>query len=199
VVLNRKEKKGRIFVISGPSGSGKTTLRDGLLKDRQIRGLFVKSVSFTTRRKRSGEKDKKDYFFISDTEFKRLLKEKKILEWTKYLGYYYATSKVFVDKQLCRNKNIILCLDLKGALRIKKLYPKSAVAIFIHPPSIRELRQRIEGRCSLTKPTEVKMRLKLAKKELASAGKYDYSVVNKRIEQAKRELKAIIIQETTYG
>ncbi len=191
---NRNTSCGLIFVISGPSGSGKTTLRDKLLTDRDLRGQFVKSVSFTTRQKRSGERNRKDYLFITEGEFKKRLRAKKILEWTKYLGYYYATSKDFVDKQLANCKNIILCLDLKGALRIKRLYPNNSLTIFIVPPSIKSLRQRIEGRCNRTKKEEIQKRLRLAKKELSCAGKYDFTVVNKNLSQAVRELKGIILK-----
>lgn len=193
---NRNRIKGKVFVISGPSGSGKTTLRDRLLEDRALRPDFVKSVSFTTRPKRSLESDKKDYLFISEREFKNRLKAKKILEWTKYLGYYYATSRDFLDKHLGRNKNIVLCLDLKGALKIKRIYPKDSVSIFILPPSIRELAKRIEGRCNRTRKEEIRERLKLARRELSEAHKYDYRVVNKSLRQAIRGLKEILLQET---
>jgi len=184
-----------IFVISGPSGSGKTTLRDELLQDKELKAHFVKSISFTTRRRRSREVNKKDYIFISEPEFNRQLKAKKILEWTKYLGYYYATSRDFVDKYLKRGKNILLCLDLKGSLRIKKLYPKNSVTIFVIPPSIKALRCRIEGRCIKTEKEEVRKRLALAKQELSAAGNYDYCVVNKNLTQAVKELKGIILKE----
>lgn len=184
-----------IFVISGPSGSGKTTLRDKLLEDKGLRAHFVKSVSFTTRRKRSGERNKKDYIFINEQEFKNRLKAQKILEWTKYLGYYYATSKDFVDRHLKRSKNIILCLDLKGALRIRRLYAENSVTIFILPPSIEALKHRIERRCNKTRQEEIQKRLELAKQELSDAGKHDYRVVNKNLAQAVRELKGIISKE----
>ena len=116
-------KKGKIFVISGPSGSGKTTLAQSLLKDRKLKKKIARSVSFTTRPKRSGEKNRKDYFFIGKNDFKEKLKSKKILEWTRYLGYYYGTAKDFFEAQLVKSKAVVLCLDLKGAARIKKLYP----------------------------------------------------------------------------
>ena len=183
-----------IFVISGPSGSGKTTLRDELLRDKELKAHFVKSISFTTRRRRSQELNKKDYIFISEPEFKRQVKLKKILEWTKYLGYYYATSRDFVDRHLKKGKNIILCLDLKGALKIKRLYPKNYVTIFILPPSIKALRGRIEGRCNKTKKEEIQERLELAKQELSAAGKHDYRVVNKNLTQAVKGLKSIILK-----
>lgn len=188
-----------IFVISGPSGSGKTTLRGKLLQDKELRRSFIKSVSFTTRQKRCGERNKKDYIFISEPEFKQQLKAKKILEWTKYLGYYYATPRPFVDKHLKKGKNIILCLDLNGALRIKRLYPKNSVTIFILPPSIKALRHRIEGRCNKTKREEIRRRLELAKQELSDAGKYDYCAVNKNLAQAIKELRGIILKESGYN
>ena len=93
------QREGKIFVISGPSGSGKTTLRDCLLKDKKVKSLFAKSVSFTTREKRTAEIEGRDYFYISEKEFKKKLRAKKILEWTKYLGYYYATPRDFVSQR----------------------------------------------------------------------------------------------------
>jgi guanylate kinase len=186
-----------IFVMSGPSGSGKTTLRDQLLQDRELKKYLVKSVSFTTRKARSAEKNKKDYLFVSEIEFKRLLSSKKILEWTKYLGYYYATSKDFLDRQLKSKKSIILCLDLKGALTIKKLYAQNCVTIFILPPSISALQKRIEGRCNKTEKEEICRRLESARQELAEAGRYDYCIVNKNLTQAIRELKGIVLESIT--
>ena len=191
--------KGLIFVISGPSGSGKTTLRDKLFEDKGLKDEFVKSVSLTTRKKRSGEKSGRDYFFITKDEFNSRLKANKILEWTRYLGYYYATARDFVEKQLKQGKNIILCLDLKGALTIKKLYQKNSVSIFILPPSLGALRRRIKGRCSRTRKKEIGERLKLARKELLASHRYDYSVANKNLTQATKELKAIILKELSKG
>ncbi len=188
-----------IFVMSGPSGSGKTTLRDKLLKDREFSRHFVKSVSLTTRKRRSGERDKRDYIFINGPEFKKRLKQKKILEWTKYLGYYYATPRDFVDKQLEKRKNIILCLDLKGSLRIKRLYPGQCVTIFILPPSIKALQRRIEGRCNKTEKEEIRRRLESARQELTEAGRYDYCIVNKNLTQAAKELKGIILKSEKRG
>jgi guanylate kinase len=188
--------KGLIFVISGPSGSGKTSLREKLLKDKGLKNKLVRSISLTTRPKRPGERNKKDYLFITESIFKHKLKAKKILEWTRYLGYYYATPKDFVENQLRRGRHIILCLDLKGALRIKRLYPKNTKTIFIMPPSIKALRERIEGRCQNTDKQETDKRIKLARQEISSSANYDYSVVNKNLHQAVSALKEIILQET---
>jgi guanylate kinase len=189
-------KKGLIFVISGPSGSGKTTLAQKLTRSKTLKNRLIKSISFTTRPKRQGEADKRDYFFISDKEFREKRKAKKILEWTKYLDYYYATPKEFVDRQLDKGKHILLCLDFKGALEVKRLYPQNTITIFVTPPSLVALQDRIRKRCRQTKKEEIKQRLKLARQELAVAKRYNYCVVNRDLQQAVKELQGIILQET---
>ncbi|MDD5729943.1 MAG: guanylate kinase [Candidatus Omnitrophica bacterium] len=189
-----RKKKGAIFVISGPSGSGKTTLLRNVLLDKKLKKRLVRSISVTTRGKRSGEKEGKDYFFVTGPEFKKRLKEKKILEWTRYLGYYYGTPREFVEKQLERSKGVLLCLDIKGALRIKRLYPDCTVTIFVLPYSVDMLAERIRQRCSKTKTEEIQKRVKLASRELRSSNIYDYSLVNKDLDKAIKELKNIIIK-----
>lgn len=187
--------RGKIFVISGPSGSGKTTLRDRLLKDASLKREFAKSVSFTTRLKRSKERHGRDYFFLKTADFKRRLKAKEILEWTKYLGYYYGTSRAFVENKLKLGKSIILCLDLKGALRVKRLFPQNSVTVFVLPPSLKSLRERIQKRCQKTKKEEIARRIALARKELSSRRHYDYVIVNKSLERAAGELREIVLKE----
>jgi len=194
-VKKQNKARGLIFVISGPSGSGKTTLAEKIIADKALKNKLARSISLTTRAKRSGEQDKKDYFFVSEKRFKQKLKAKKILEWTKYLGYYYATPKDFIDRQLAKAKHVILCLDLKGALCIRKQYPCNTVTIFVVPPSLDSLLGRITGRCSQTKEEEVRRRLELAKKELLAAGDYDYCIVNKDLKQATKQLQGIILKE----
>lgn len=184
-----------IFVLSGPSGSGKTTLRELVLKDRSLKRKFVRSVSLSTRPKRLGERQGKDYFFISEKEFLRLRRAKKILEWTKYLGYYYGTKKDFFEASLLEGKNIILCLDFKGARRIKKLYPKNTVTVLIIPPSVKELRRRIESRSLSTKQEEILRRLKLAEGELKNSSKYDFTLRNINLARAVKGLKGIILKK----
>lgn len=186
-------KKGFIFVISGPSGVGKTTLLKELLKDHLLKNKLVKSISFTTRPRRANEKDKEDYFFLSKEEFERKKKSKKILEWTRYLGYDYGTPKDFVEKQLREGKSVLLCLDLKGAFRIKKLYPYNSVTIFLKPPSLKALKERIIKRSRRISSEELKERLKIAKEELLDCKRYDYWILNKNLKQAKQELKGIIL------
>ncbi len=191
----QSKKQGLIFIISGPSGSGKTTLVKNLLGNKTLKNKLVRSISFATRPKRSGEEDKKDYFFISERRFKQEQKAQNLLEWTKYLGYYYATPKDFIERQLDKDKHVILCLDLKGALTIKQRYPKHTVTIFVMPPSLGALLHRITRRCNKTKDEEVRQRLTLAQQELSAADRYDYCVVNKDLDQATKQLKGIILKE----
>lgn len=188
-----RRKSGLIFIISGPSGSGKTTLLKSLLEAKPLKNKLVKSISFTTRPKRWDEKNGKDYFFISEREFQQKRKDKKFLEWTRYLGYYYATPKDFIERYLGKGRHIVLCLDLKGALKIKRLYPNNTVTIFVMSPSLEALRERIKKRSKKIKSTEIRQRISLAKKELAAACRYDYRMVNKDLRGAVGELKEIII------
>lgn len=182
-------------MISGPSGSGKTTLARRLLNLKDLKPKLVKSVSFTTRPKRSEEKGGRDYFFLSQKQFQEKLKAKKILEWTKYLGYYYATPRDFIEQELKKGKYPVLCLDLKGALKVRRLYPKNTVTIFILPPSLASLRQRVRQRCSKTRSEEIARRMRLAKRELSKAALYDYCVANKFLGLAVKELKKIILSK----
>ncbi len=190
-------KTGLIFIVSGPSGSGKTTLVQGVLTDKKLKNKFARSVSFTTRPKRTGEKNGRDYFFISREEFTAALKAKKILEWTKYLGYYYGTPKDFVDRQLRSKRDLFFCIDLKGARNIKRLYPDNTVTIFIRPGSLRDLPVRIRKRCQGTGEEEINSRLKLAKKEVLAAKTFDYQLVNKNLTQALKKLKNIVLERTS--
>jgi len=185
-----------IFILSGPSGSGKTTLRDLLLKDKSVKNKFVKSVSLSTRPRRIGEKLGKDYFFINPKEFDKLKKTGKILEWTKYLGYYYGTKKDIIESALKNGKNVLLCLDLKGSIKVKKLYPQETITIFVIPPSIRELRKRIKRRSLGTKEAEILRRIRLAELELRNVSQYDYALRNISLTQAVKRLKGIVLKRT---
>jgi guanylate kinase len=195
VKLGQIRKEGLLFVVSGPSGSGKTTLLKRLLLDRLLKKRLARSVSLTTRPKRPGEKDKKDYFFISPKQFLALRRKKKILEWTRYLGYYYATPKDVIELNFKRGHNILLCLDLKGARRIKRIYPANALTFFIVPPSFKALKGRIIKRSRNPDQKEVRERLKLAREELLAKKGYDHCLVNKNLNVAVARLKQIIIKE----
>jgi len=192
-----KEKihlKGLLFIISGPSGSGKTTLATKVIEKEGLRGILNKSISFTTRMRRSNEKNGLDYYFVTTDYFKKALAAKKILEWTRYLRYYYGTPKVLVDRLLNKGKHVVLCVDLKGVKKLKKLYPGNTVTIFILPPDIRELKSRIEKRDICTDEEEVKQRMKLAKEEMRLSGQFDYCIVNKNLAKSVSELYGIILK-----
>lgn len=180
-----------VFVVSGPSGSGKTTLIRMLLS-AQRKTEIVRSVSLTTRPRRTGERHGRDYFFITEKDFFERRAAKKILEWTRYLGYYYATSKEFVEKALCEGRHVVLCLDYRGVKQIRKAFGRHAVSVFIRPPSIQELERRIRSRCRRTRAQEIRKRIASAKKEMALAVRYDYQVTNVHIQDALRQLRAVM-------
>ncbi len=194
--IDKKRKEGLVFVISGPSGSGKTTLvREFLGAQGPHNKKVARSISLTTRPKRSGERQGRDYFFVTDKQFRQQRRGKKILEWTEYLGYYYGTPKDYFEGQLKKGRHLILCLDLRGALKIKRLYPLNARTIFVMPPSLGVLRDRIEKRCNKTKQAEIEKRLNLAREEIRLAVKYDHCLVNRRLGQSVQELQRIIFAE----
>lgn len=180
-------KKGRIVVISGPSGCGKTTICKELIKRNKN---FVFSVSYTTRPKRKGEVNGKDYCFVSKEEFFKLLKQKKFVEWAKVYDHYYATPKQPLIKAVNSGKNILLDIDVQGGKNIKKIFPES-ILIFILPPSFKVLKQRIISRAK-DKPEEIKKRLKMLEKELKESKYYDYFIVNDNLNQAIRDVQTIV-------
>lgn len=191
-------EKSRIFIISGPSGSGKTTLAKKLLAEPALRDKLKRSVSCTTRPRRPDEKNKNDYIFISKRDFLAWRKKKKFLEWTRYLGYYYATPKESFNETLEKGKSLVLCLDQKGAFKIKRLYPQNTCLIFILAPSLAALKKRINlraGRQQKKQVQEINLRLGLAKKEIELAKKYDYCILNRNLNTAFRELKHIVQKE----
>ncbi|MCM8763068.1 MAG: guanylate kinase [Candidatus Omnitrophica bacterium] len=190
--------KNLIFVISGPSGSGKTTLVKKLFQDRFLKKVLARPISFTTRPRRKGEKDKRDYFFLKPEEFLRLRQAKKFLEWTRYLGYDYATSKDEISRQLNEGRHLVLCVDQRGAFKIKKLFPKNTRLVFIQPPDLKTLEERIRLRARGDKnknECEINQRLAGARKELKYRHKYDWCIVNKRLDTALKRLKEIIQKE----
>jgi guanylate kinase len=182
--------KGLIIVVSAPSGAGKSTLCKELL------GRFPnlkRSISFTTRAPRIGEKNKIDYFFVSKEEFKKMVSQNKFAEWANVHDYYYGTPKEYLDKTINAGKDAIMSIDVQGALRIKKSYPK-AVMIFIKTPSMKVLEQRLRNRRK-DNAQVISKRLRNAKKELSYLPRYSYLVINDSIGRAVKELSAIIIAE----
>jgi guanylate kinase len=185
-------KKGKIFVISGPSGSGKTTIIRKLLKDKAVKNL-EKTISFTTRPRRAGERNGVDYDFLSYKEFDKKVKSKEILEHTKFLDFYYGTSKERLDEIIEIGKDAILCLDTTGAFNLKRIFGKRCVLIFILPPSKNALKLRLNFR-RREDFSELKKRLEIAKSELMDAGKFDYAIINDKLNYAVKEVAFIISQ-----
>ena len=184
------KRKGRIFVLSSPSGGGKTTLCNALKKGRFAVEF---SVSATTRRPRSAERNGKDYMFIEKKEFKRLLAKKEFLEWTDNFGDLYGTPKRFVLNNLAKGRDVMLAIDVKGAMRVKKIF-RDAVLVFVLPPSLGLLKRRLKARKTETREAAAK-RLLIAEKELACAGNNDYAIVNDDLAETVEALKSIIIAE----
>ncbi|MFH1856481.1 MAG: guanylate kinase [Candidatus Omnitrophota bacterium] len=185
------KKRKLIFVISSPSGGGKTTICGMVLK--KIPGL-KRSVSVTSRQPRKGEKPNVDYYFVGKEEFLKKIKENAFAEWAKVLDNYYGTLKKNIERSWKQGRDVILNIDIQGALRIKKVYSNETVLMFILPPSFRVLKERLVNR-NTDGPDEIKKRLTLAKKELPYAQQYDYTVVNDSLNKAVNEVESIIVAE----
>lgn len=184
-------KSGKLIIYAGPSGSGKGTIKNMVLKNNDFNIVF--SVSATTRKPREGEKNGKDYFFIDQKEFKKLIKEKKFIEWTKYSGNYYGTLESEVLKSTNKGKNVLLEVEIEGVKNILKRFPES-VTIFIMPPSIEELEKRLISR-NTEKKSEIRKRLKIAKKEIKHSTHFKHIIVNKEIKESVKQLSDILKKE----
>jgi len=181
--------KGNLIIISAPSGSGKSTLASGLF--RQTKGV-VFSVSHTTRKPRSGEKEGEDYFFVPDEEqFQDMIKEEAFLEYAHVYGNYYGTSRHFVESMLVSGNDVLLDIDVQGALKVKELKPE-ALMVFVLPPSYQELEKRLINR-GLDDPEVISRRLKIARDEIKEYKKYDYVIINNDLEQSIEDLKQIVL------
>lgn len=186
-MIEELQKQGRIIVVSGPSGVGKTTLVETILEHSSS---IVRSVSATTRLPRNGETDGVDYHFLPKSEFERLIEQNGLVEWTKYGENYYGTLKSTLESTIKAGKDIILTIDVDGAIQLKKL-GLSCLLIFILPPSVQILRQRLEERKTETE-SELNQRLERAKAEFDLVAYYDYCVVNDQIPLAIQQLIKII-------
>lgn len=184
-------RKNLIFVLSAPSGAGKTTLVQELKKD--FFWLFY-SISFTTRLPRLTEQPGKDYFFVSEEEFKLKIKQNFFLEWAKVHNAYYGTPAQPVIDALNSGKDVFLTIDVCGERKIKKIFPHNTVGIFVLPPSSEELKRRLASRQEDTFE-EIKIRMQNAQKEIKYLKKYDYMIINDNLEEAVKVLKSIIVAE----
>ena len=188
-----KGKRGVLFVFSGPSGVGKGTLKAKLFEEFADRIAYA--VSATTRGPREGEVDGKDYFFISRQEFERRVKNNEFLEHAEFAGNCYGTPRAYVEKLLDSGMNVVLEIDVQGALQVMKSMPE-CVSVFILPPSFEELEHRLRGRGTETEE-KVRERLETAKRELPYAPQYDYQIVNGGdIEAAYQSLRDVFLKST---
>jgi len=181
------EKKGKIFVISSPSGGGKTTIVRRILAEFPE---IVFSVSATTRPKRPDEIDGVHYFFLTEEKFLEKIKNDEFIEWERFYDYYYGTLKTFVIDNIQSGKSVLLEIDVKGALSVKKIFPDS-ILIFIDVPSFEELVNRLKKRKTESE-TDLQKRIDRAKMELSYKDKFDYIFVNKDLEEVISQIKSLI-------
>ncbi len=181
------DKKGILLVISGFSGAGKGTVVNRL---REKYDGYALSVSMTSRAPRPGDVEGVNYFFVSREKFEKTIAENGLLEYAEYCGNYYGTPKAFVEDQLSKGKNVILEIEIQGAVNIKKAFPESLL-IFITPPNARELENRLRGRGTETEEVIAK-RLKRAAEESSGMDLYDYIIVNDELEECVDEVHRIV-------
>ena len=185
-------KDPKVFVISGPGGSGKTTIIEQIFLRERIKKEFIKGITITTRKKRPQEKEGKDYFFIEEEEFLRLKKRKFFLESQKILENYYGTPKILYALAKREGKSLVLCIDVKGGMCLKKDSKlKKVTTIFLAGPSEKELYRRMKNRDE--KKEIIQRRVKLGKEEVQVSKNYDYLVTNRNIEDTLKELEVIIL------
>ncbi len=183
------KEKGLLIVLSGPSGTGKGTICKALLKKNK----FNLSVSATTRNSRNGEVDGESYYFLTKDQFLEKIEKDDFLEYAEVYGNYYGTPKSNVMEKVQNGEDVILEIDIQGALKVKEAY-KEGVFIFILPPSMEELKNRIRGRGSET-PESLMTRFKSAYKEISFISKYNYAVINDTVENAVSKIESILIAE----
>lgn len=182
---------GKLFILSAPSGAGKTTILKKVMA--QVARLSF-SVSHTTRAPRGAEKNGVDYYFVSVDEFLRMQKQGLFLEWAEVHGNYYGTSRPSVSEQLELGQDIILDIDVQGAAIIARDKSVHSVTVFVAPPSIAELENRLRGRGTDSNET-IELRLQNAAKEIAAAKDYEYLVINDKLEDAVSTLQSVIVAE----
>ncbi|MBQ7085383.1 MAG: guanylate kinase [Anaerotignum sp.] len=183
------KKQGILLIISGPSGSGKGTIVGQLCEKND----FALSISATTRKPRENEENGVHYFFHTREEFEQMRDRKELLEWAEFCGNYYGTPRKYVTEQLMQGKNVILEIEVQGALQVKKIYPEG-VLVFMVPPNLEELGRRLTNRGTEDKET-INMRLRRALEEMELVDEYDYLVINDTIEQATEDILTIVDAE----
>lgn len=184
------EEKGILFILSGPSGVGKGTVRERLFK-KEVNLKY--SVSATTRKKRPGEQDGEDYFFKTKEQFLKMIEQNDFLEYANYVDNYYGTPRNYVEEEIAKGNDVFLEIEVQGALQVKRNFPEG-VFVFLFPPSLDELKDRIMSRGTESQELIVN-RLKEAKKEIDMMSEYDYVVVNDDVDKAVSKIQAIIEAE----
>ena len=185
--------EGKLIIFAAPSGSGKSTIINSIMADGGAEDLNLHfSISATSRAPRGEEKNGVEYFFLTPEEFRQKIANDEFVEYEEvYTDKFYGTLKSQVDKQLANGENVIFDVDVNGAMNIKKLYGKRALSIFIQPPSIEELRDRLEKR-AIDAPEVIAQRVERAKYELEQAEHFDEVVINDNLEVAKVEARALV-------
>lgn len=185
------EKKGILIVVSGFSGSGKGTIMRELLK--KYPQDYALSISATTRQPREGERDGVEYFFKTREEFEQMIVGEELVEYAQYVGNYYGTPKAYVESQLAAGKDVILEIEIQGALKIKERFPET-VLMFVTPPSAQILKERLVGRGTEDMET-IEKRLSRATEEAEGIENYDYLIVNDELDACVEEVHSIIKEE----
>ncbi len=194
---NSPPSKAKIVIISGPSGCGKTTLHKALLLSPLLKGKLVKSISATTRPKRPGEREGRDYLFLSTEIFEERIKKGYFLEWERVFDNYYGTPKQQALNLLKKGINVLLCIDVKGAKTVASEFPQ-ALKIFIKAPSLKVLEVRLKARGSESRES-LSLRLKVARKELKEAKHYDHVIINADLNRALEKLEQIVYHDLGIG
>lgn len=184
-------ERGLLIVFSGPSGVGKGTVRQEIFSTPDHK--FEYSVSMTTRAQRPGEVDGKDYFFRSREEFEELIRNGQMLEYAEYVGNYYGTPLTYVNESLDKGIDVFLEIEVQGALQVKKKVP-DAVFIFLTPPDLNELQERLVGRGTDSEEV-IAQRIERAREEIALMSEYDYAIVNDEVPLAAERVKRVIEAE----
>ena len=182
------DSKGILIVVSGFSGAGKGTLMKELLKNHP--GQYTLSISATTRQPRDGEEDGREYFFITTEEFEKMIAQDQLIEYARYVDNYYGTPRAYVEEQLEAGKDVILEIEIQGALKVKENFPQTLL-LFVTPPTAGELRERLKGRGTETEDV-IDFRMNRAKEEALGMDRYDYLLINDMVDECVEEMHQII-------
>lgn len=186
----KTKKQGLLIVLSGPSGSGKNTVCDEVKKNNKN---IWESISMTSRKPRKGEIDGQSYYFVTEEEFKKNIEDDNMLEYAKFAGNYYGTPKKNIQKHLDNGEDVILVIEIQGALQIKQKVAQ-ALFVFLLPPSMKELKRRLIDR-NTESSSKVMERFERAYKEINELSKYNYVIVNDNVKDAAKKLESIILAE----